>query len=91
MKREEMVDVIVDELAGDLNYNRMPLIVASELLAKLEEKGMLPPEVSYNTPLGAQTALRLREWEENIKVDEAGYELGENPYDPNCKQAKVIK
>ena len=47
MKRSEMVDIIMDELAGHLNYDTMPLIVASELLAKLEEAGMYPPHGKY--------------------------------------------
>lgn len=43
MKRSEMVDIMMNELSPHSNYETMPLIVASELLAKLEEKGMLPP------------------------------------------------
>lgn len=44
MKRSEMIEIIQEYLAGHLNYQTMPIIVASEMLARLEEAGMLPPE-----------------------------------------------
>lgn len=43
MKRSEMVDIIMNELSEHINYETLPIIVASELLAKLEVEGMLPP------------------------------------------------
>ena len=74
MKREQMVEIIMEELSGKLNYSEMPLITASELLAKLEASGMKPPCLDSDTCQAIMSVYyagyTLNQWDEDIEKDE---------------------
>jgi hypothetical protein len=48
--------------------------LADEMIDLVEHNGMLPPTIRVNTPLGPRIFFDTNKWEENINVDEAGYE-----------------
>ena len=53
------------------------------MLSRLEFIGMLPPSIRILTPLGARSFYETNEWEENINIDEAGYDKNDPDYENN--------
>ena len=91
MKRSDMVKFIRETLAK---------VPASEdgthsdfdcdfLLTELEKKGMTPPQVKVLTPLGARIFYETHEWDENINVDEAGYDMDDEDRPEKLPKAKL--
>lgn len=92
MKRIDMVQLIKETL------NKVPaksdgthsVFDCDFLLRELEKAGMKPPEVRVSTPMGSRIFYETHEWEEDINVDEAGYELGEENKN-SLPKAKILK
>lgn len=61
------------------------------LLTEMEKMGMTPPKVTLSTPLGARITLEIRDWEENIDLDEAGYDMKDPNRPDNLRKAKIIR
>lgn len=61
------------------------------ILTELEKMGMKPPRVKLSTPLGARIFYEINDWEDNISIDEAGYELNDPDKPEELPRAKVVK
>lgn len=93
MKRADMVNFIKETLAkvpakSDGTHSDFD---CDFLLTELEKVGMKAPQVRVSTPLGARIVFETNEWEEDIHVDEAGYEMTDPDRDISLPQAKIIK
>lgn len=92
MKRTDMVEFIKETL------NKIPAkkdgthsdFDCDFLLRELESRGMLPPKIRILTPLGSRIFFDTNDWEENINIDEAGYDLDDSNRN-NLPKAKIIK
>ncbi len=60
MKRSEIVSIIEDYIEDIVHKERYALEYAEELLGKIEEAGMLPPEIIN---WEESSAIELHEWE----------------------------
>lgn len=76
MKRSDVLELMV-KVYHDINPLYKQYFTtedAHDILYNLEKAGMKPPTVKVLTPMGSQTYFYTNEWEENINVDDAGYE-----------------
>lgn len=93
MKRTDMVQFIKETL------NKVPAkkdgthsdFDCDFLLREIQKAGMEAPEVRVSTPLGSRIVFEINEWEENINVDEAGYEMDDPDRTHDLPKAKIIK
>ena len=93
MKRTDMIQFIKETL------NKVPAkkdgthsdFDCDFLLKELEKVGVKAPIVRVSTPYGARIVYEAQEWEENINVDEAGYDINDPDRPEKLSKAKVIK
>lgn len=93
MKRSEMVQFIKETLAkvpanSDGTHSDFD---CDFLLTEIEKAGMKAPQVRVLTPLGHRIVFETNEWEEDINVDDAGYDMNDPDRDQSLAKAKIIK
>jgi hypothetical protein len=93
MKRSDMVQFIKETLAKvpakkDGTHSDFD---CDFLLREIEKAGMKAPQVRVLTPLGSRIVFETNEWEEDINVDESGYDMTDPDRDQSILKAKIIK
>ena len=91
MKRSEMLKLMTNVVLDDLSECKLNEKEADRILKAMEAVGITPPSVRVVTPMGSRICFDVNEWEENINIDEAGYEFGEGPDGLNAKKAEIRK